>query len=202
MNSETRSYVPSEDGTAARKQFLRRQIREEVRALDPAYCAEADRVIAETLFSLPEYREARTVFCFVSLPTEVNTHPVLEHILSSGKTLAVPRSEGNGIMQAHIITDPAQDLARGMYGISEPSASLPVLPPEAFDLILVPCCTCSHSCRRLGFGGGYYDRFLSRTEAFRIALCREAVIKNDIPADPFDLPMDIVLTEAGVWRRS
>ena len=200
MTSEIPSSVPHEDNIAVRKQLLRRQIREEVRALDPAYCAAADRAIREILFSLPEYGSARTVFCFVSLPSEVNTRPILEHILSSGKTLAVPRSEGNGVMQAHVITDPEKDLSRGMYGIEEPSVSLPVLSPEAFDLILVPCCTCSHTGKRLGFGGGYYDRFLARTDAFRIALCREVLIKNDIPEDPYDLSMDIVLTEAGIWR--
>ena len=191
---------PGKDPADSRKQLLRRAVREEIRSLDPAYCTQADRKIRETLFSLPEYGSAHTVFCFVSLPSEVNTRPILEHILSSGKTLAVPRSVGNGIMQAHVITDPEKDLSRGMYGIFEPSASLPSLPPEAFDLILVPCCTCSHTGKRLGFGGGYYDRFLARTDAFRIALCREVLIKNDIPEDPYDLSMDIVLTEAGVWR--
>ena len=188
------------DDIPRKKTLLRRAVREKARSLDPARCKEADAAIFRLLLSLPEYRKAARIFCFVSRPDEVDTRPIMQHALSSGKTTAVPRCAGNGIMHAHYILDPEADLTPGMYGIPEPAAEAPAADPADFDLILVPCCSCSHTGKRLGFGGGYYDRYLEKTSAVTVALCREALITAEIPMDAFDRKMDIVLTEAGVFR--
>ena len=182
------------------KILLRRAIRSRARTLDPAYCRSADLAIREQLFIMPEYRNASRIFCFVSRPSEVDTRPIIQDALSSGKTVAVPRCAGNGIMHAHCIHDPDTDLSPGMYGIPEPSPETPLMDPSAPDLILVPCCSCSHTGKRLGFGGGFYDRYLTQTSAVTVALCREKLTVSEIPSEPFDRDMDIVLTEAGIFR--
>ena len=184
------------------KTVLRERIRKEIRFLTPEYCLSSDQKIRELLYSLPEFQNAGRIFCFVGRKPEVNTLPILHRILADGKQLAVPRCADPGIMHAHWITSPDTELFPGTWGIPEPAESAPVADPESFDLILIPCCTCTHTGKRLGYGGGYYDRYLSHTSSCRIALCREAIIKDDIPTDCYDLPMDIVLTEAGIWKAS
>ena len=168
------------DGLKEEKKLLRSRLRKKARSLDPAYCTAADLAIRELLFSLPEYQKASRIFCFVSQPTEVDTRPIILDALSKGKTIAVPRCVGNGVMNAHRIQDPETDLAPGSYGILEPSPESPVTDPAVLDLILVPCCSCSHDGRRLGFGGGFYDRYLEKTSAITIVLCREELICEEI----------------------
>ncbi len=182
------------------KKALRIAVRKTAGALDPAYCEAADLAVREQLFALPEYLNASRIFCFVSRAAEVDTRPIVRDALSRAKTIAVPRCAENGVMHAHIISDPETDLSPGMYGIPEPSPESPILEPAALDLVLVPCCSCSHDGKRLGFGGGFYDRYLENTGAVTIALCREKLISDGIPTEPFDRKMDIVLTEAGVFR--
>ncbi len=183
------------------KLLLRREIRSRALKLDPEYCRSADLAIREQLFDLPEYRNASRIFCFVSRPAEVDTRPIIHNALSAGKTIAVPRCAGDGIMYAHCIQDPDADLFPGMFGIPEPSPEARIMKPSDFDLILVPCCSCSHTGKRLGFGGGFYDRYLEKTSAVTIVLCREKLTVSEIPSESFDRDMDIVLTEAGVFRR-
>ena len=196
MNSNELLSIPISDQKAS----FRKQIRRELHMLTPEYCTASDTQIRHLLFSLPEYNHASRIFCFVGRKTEVDTLPILHHILSEGKQLAVPRCASPGIMFAHWITDPENDLFPGAWGILEPADSAPVAAPEEFDLILVPCCTCTHNGKRLGFGGGYYDRYLAQTSGCKIVLCRESLTKDDIPTDRYDLFMDIVLTDAGIWK--
>ena len=185
-----------------KKVKLRRLIRERSLSLDPAYCRAADQAIYDHLLSLPEYQNASRIFCFVSRPEEADTHAIILHALTEGKTIAVPRCEGDGIMHAYAIQDFPGDLQPGKYGILEPAGGCMRMDPADFDLLLVPCCSCTHDGKRLGFGGGYYDRYLPQTSAVTIALCREKLILPEIPAEPFDQNMDIVLTEAGIFRRT
>lgn len=182
------------------KKILRRKIRERALSLDPAYCRSADQAIYDQLLSLPEYQNASRIFCFVSRPEEADTHAIILHALTEHKTIAVPRCEGDGIMHAYVIRDFYRDLQPGKYGIPEPGGGCTRMVPADFDLLLVPCCSCTHDGQRLGFGGGYYDRYLPKTSAVTISLCREKLISPEIPAEPFDQNMDIVLTEAGIFR--
>ena len=182
------------------KRILRRKIRERALSLDPAYCRSADQAIYDQLLSLPEYQNASRIFCFVSRPEEADTHAIILHALMEHKTIAVPRCEGDGIMHAYVIRDFYRDLQPGKYGIPEPGGGCARMAPADFDLLLVPCCSCTHDGQRLGFGGGYYDRYLPKTSAVTISLCREKLISSEIPAESFDQNMDIVLTEAGIFR--
>ena len=82
----------------------------------------------------------------------------------------------------------------------QPAADAPLMDPADFSLVLVPCCTAARDGRRLGFGGGFYDRYLLKTNAVRAVLCRERVMCDDIPINSHDLTMDIVISERGVIR--
>lgn len=182
-----------------RKKALRREIKEAVAALDKGYTREADLQIFRHVTGLPEYEQAGTLFCFAGTSSEIDTAPILEDALGQGKRVGVPKCTARGIMEVREIRS-LRDLEAGKYGIMEPGAHTPVIQPEEIHLAIVPCMSCSHDGRRLGYGGGYYDRYLGRTRAVKAVICRERIMRADIPVEPHDQIMDMVISENGVWR--
>ena len=198
------------------KKELRARILERNAALDPSYTTEADRRIRELLLSLPEYRKAGTVFCFVGTDHEIDTVPFLDRVLRDGKTLCVPLCRGRRRMEARRITSLAQ-LQKGSYGIPEPDPdTTPIVQPVQIDLSVIPCVTCSHAGVRLGHGGGYYDtcfrELLPGSAGIRasgntgkdagmtaVMICRERLITENIPQEAHDLVFPFVVTEAGIF---
>ena len=142
------------------KQQLRATIRRLSAQLPFRYREAANRAIARHLLALPEYRSAGAVFCFVSAGREIDTRPILDQTLADGKMLCVPLCVADGIMELRAIRN-LEELFPGAYGILEPPADSPALSPDQIDLAVIPCVTCSREGRRLGRGGGYYDRFLA-----------------------------------------
>ena len=181
------------------KQQLRRIIRGLRAQLSEAYCLRANRAIAAHLLAMSEYQAAGTAFCYVSTGLEIDTWPVLEDVLASGKVLCVPLCVSNGVMELRQVTSLAQ-LAPGSYGIPEPPADNHVISPDAVDFAVLPCLTCNHLGQRLGQGGGYYDRFLSHYRGGSVLLCRELLIREEIPLEPHDYPIPWVLTEKGLYE--
>lgn len=163
------------------------------------YREAADRAIARHLLALPEYRSAEAVFCFVSAGREIDTRPILEQTLADGKMLCVPLCVADGIMELRAIRD-LKELFPGAYGILEPPADSPALSPDQIDLAVIPCVTCSREGRRLGRGGGYYDRFLAHYRGAAVLLCRERLLRQEIPFGVHDYPIPWVLTEAGLFE--
>ena len=181
------------------KQQLRATIRRLSAQLPFRYREAADRAIARHLLALPEYRSAGAVFCFVSAGREIDTRPILEQTLADGKMLCVPLCVADGIMELRAIRD-LKELFPGAYGILEPPADSPALSPDQIDLAVIPCVTCSREGRRLGRGGGYYDRFLAHYRGAAVLLCRERLLRQEIPFGVHDYPIPWVLTEAGLFE--
>jgi len=181
------------------KRQLRTTMRARAQQLPEAYTNGADQSIAARLLAMPEYREAETVFCFVGTSREINTLPILQDLLTSGRTLCVPLCVGEGRMELRKISS-LSELAPGAYGIPEPPPDSPRVAPDAVDFAVLPCLSCDHAGRRLGQGGGYYDRFLSVYRGGAVLLCREKLIRDEIPVEPHDHPVPWVLTEAGLFE--
>ena len=184
---------------AEEKQQLRKTIRALEKELPAAYKAESSAAIARHLLAMPEYREAGTVFCFVGTAREIDTTAILQDALDAGKRLCVPLCVGDGIMELRQITSLGQ-LSPGAYGILEPPADSPVIGPDGVDFAVLPCLSCSHSGHRLGQGGGFYDRFLAHYPGGAVMVCREKLIREDIPLEPHDCPVPWVVTELGLWE--
>ena len=102
-------------------------------------------------------------------------------------------------MELRQVTD-LKELSPGAYGILEPPAGSPSLSPDQADLAVIPCLTCSREGRRLGRGGGYYDRFLSRYRGAAVLVCREKLLRQEIPFGLHDYPVPWVVTEAGLFE--
>ena len=149
--------------------------------------------------AIPEYQEASTVFCFVGTIHEIDTRPILADALATGKRLCVPLCVGKGIMELRQIHS-LEELSTGAYGILEPPEESPVVCPDEVDLAILPCLTCNHLGQRLGQGGGYYDRFLSGYRGGTVLLCREKLIREEIPLEPHDYPVPWVLTETCLYE--
>lgn len=181
------------------KRRLRREMGERAAKLDMAYCCEADRAIFRYITELPEYQQAKCIFCFVGTESEVDTVPIIKDVLKKDKILGVPRCVGKGVMDVCRI-DSLDSLKPGRYGILEPGKDADLLRPEEIDVAVIPCLSCSPDGLRLGYGGGYYDRYLPQTKAFKTVICRERMMRENIPADLHDVVMDVVVCEMGVRR--
>lgn len=181
------------------KQRLRRTIRELENQLSPRYLETSARAIAARLLAMPEYRAAGTVFCFAGCGREVATRSILEDALAAGKLLCVPLCTAPGQMELRRITRLDQ-LSPGTFGIPEPPADSPAVETDEVDFAVLPCVTCDRAGRRLGRGGGYYDRFLACYRGGAVLLCREKLLREEIPVEPHDCPVPWVLTERGLYE--
>lgn len=182
------------------KKALRTEIKNRVKNMDDAYREESDRKIADNILGLNEYAAAKTVFCFVSTSAEINTRPIIEDAIASGKTVCVPRcAQEPGIMRLFSIRS-YEDLEAGKWNIFEPKKDCPEVKPEQIDFAVIPCASCSSDGRRLGYGGGYYDRYLENAKYPCAIICREKLMTEDIPVDEHDIEFSLIVTDRKISR--
>lgn len=181
------------------KQRLRRVVRGLEERLSPRYLELSGQAIAARLLAMPEYQAAGTVFCFAGAGREVDTRPILENALARRKTLCLPLCTSPGQMELRQVTA-LEQLVPGAFGIPAPPADSPLIQIDDVDFAILPCVTCDRSGRRLGRGGGFYDRFLSHYRGGSVLLCRERLIREEIPVEPRDCPVPWVLTERGLYE--
>lgn len=181
------------------KQKLRTKVRADEQKLSQKYKTRADKAIAGYLLEMPEYLAADTVFCFVGTAREINTRPILENALSLGKTLCVPLCTGPGQMDLRKISS-LDDLSIGSYGILEPHTDAPKISADDVDFSVIPCLCCARDGRRLGQGGGFYDRFFTSYRGAAVLICRERLLREEIPVEPHDAVIYWVVTEKGLYE--
>ncbi len=181
------------------KRALRAHVRAETEALGKEARRASDQALLAWALSLPVLAAAQTVLLFYGVGIEPRTAPLISALLAAGKTVALPRCLPDRGMEARRIFD-LDELRPGAYGIPEPPPACPVLPKEALDLILVPALCCDKSGYRLGQGGGYYDRYLEHYKGGTAALCRDALLRDELPREPHDRPVALVVTETRLFR--
>ena len=181
------------------QQLLRKTIRAAERELPQSYKDRSSAEICAHLAAMPEYLAADTVFAFVGTAREIDTTAFLEDVLARGKRLCVPLGVGDGLMDLHHITS-LEQLNTGAYGIQEPSEDTPIVPVDEVDFAVIPCLSCSHGGKRLGQGGGFYDRFLAKYRSAAVLVCRERLTREELPVEPHDLPIPWVMTEKGLYE--
>lgn len=180
------------------KSDLRRETAGRLSALSPAEIEEKSAIITEKLKQLAEYENARTVFVFIGVRQEPDTRAFIADALEKGKTVAVPLSYENGTMSLRIIKT-LSELTPGMYGIPAPPEDTPVLLPENVDLAVIPAVAYDVKCRRLGHGGGYYDRFLGNFRGTAVGIAFNECIYKEIPCEDHDLPVNAVVTDGETY---
>lgn len=178
------------------KKILRDQYRALRRELPAEEKEASDAAIAAQFLNSEYYRRCSSLFMYVSLPAEVDTGRILQVALRDGKTVAAPVCCPEDHSMTFYRIGGEEDLLPGSYGIREPDASCcaAVLPDE-MSLCLVPGFTFTPGGLRLGYGGGYYDRFLASFPGVSVGLCRGKWLAAALPADRFDRPVQVVATE-------
>ena len=179
------------------KRALRTAIVEARDALPPAVRAEASVRIAARVLALPQWTAARAVLLTLPFRSEWDTVPVARAALAEGKRVVVPRVDAPArVLDLHRIASLADDIVPGYRGIPEPRDTLPLAAMDEVDLALVPGVAFDEHGRRLGYGGGYYDRLLPllRREAPRIAGAFDEQVVPAVPAAAHDLGVDLVVT--------
>jgi 5-formyltetrahydrofolate cyclo-ligase len=183
-----------EETVHARKKQLRREVSALLKALPEAYRKAASTEIARQVLATPEYRNAKSVFLYIAMPTEPDTTEIIRHAFADGKTVCVPKCISKTEMLAVRIKN-TEALAPGAYGILEPADCTETLEAEDIDLILVPCVSASKDGSRLGHGAGYYDRFLEGNTDKTLCLCFQRALRDDIPMDANDVPIHRVISD-------
>lgn len=178
------------ENRALRKKLLRkhmRLLRDQISGRE-----EKSRHIAESVLGLEEVREARSVFCYVSFRSEVDTVPLLSALWRAGKITAVPKVDGRQMAFYEIHS--MDDLVCGYCGIPEPKPGCALM--RQADIIVMPGLAFDTEGHRLGYGGGFYDRFLEENpNAWKLALAFEEQIQSEIPSEKQDIRVDGIVTD-------
>lgn len=159
-------------------------------------------MIQQKLMDLPEFQLAQTVMLFLNFREEVETTAMAEATIAGKKRLILPRCAPHGILLPIQVRDLIKDIEPGTYGIREPKLTLGVVEPSDIDLIIVPGSGFDLQGNRLGYGGGYYDRFFMLLNPLipKIALGFECQIIPEVPVDQHDAKMTMLITENGVYN--
>lgn len=190
-------------------QALRRQLREGVlkirSGLSPAQVIEKSERIAARLLALEEYRRARAVMVYLDFRNEVQTAKLVKESMSAGKKVAVPvvTDVPGRRLTPSLLADFPGDLRPGAWGIPEPGPqNLRSFDPAGLDLVIVPGVAFDPAGYRLGYGRGFYDRFLPRTGQGTVfaGLAYDFQVLPCVHPEPHDIPVHLILTEERLIR--
>jgi len=156
---------------------------------------EKSQKICETVLKSNLFKNAKTVFVFLSFGSEVDTNLIVKTCFEQGKKVCVPVCKKDCKMDAVSIQNMA-DMVYNNYGIAEPNDVSNVVDKHDIDLIIVPGSVFDHDLNRMGYGKGYYDRYFVGTKAKRVALAFDVQIQNEpIPVGEYDVKMHCIVTE-------
>ncbi len=183
------------------KKSLRKQMLAQRKALSHAQWTESNRLAQENILSLPEFKRAQCIALYSSINHEVDTSKLLSAAIAAGKRVLYPVVCGREMILRQV--DDPEQLQRGFLGILEPCGAGEDYPADKPDLIVIPGVVFDPTGHRIGYGKGYYDRFLQHpgSRAVLVGLCHDfQLIDGKLPADRHDIRMDLIVTEQRVIR--
>ncbi|REL38214.1 5-formyltetrahydrofolate cyclo-ligase [Rhodohalobacter sp. SW132] len=186
----------TERSIAEKKENIRRSFLHVRRSLSEVEHLELSIRIADQLFNQHAFQKADTVHTYVSMEEqrEVSTTKIIETCFNMGKRVVVPKMKPNGKLSHHRIKS-LDDLYTNEWGVKEPFKEDPVDVSE-LSLIIVPMAAADFSRNRIGYGKGYYDRFLKNSNSFSVGLCYNCTLSwSSLPVETFDEQPNQVITE-------
>ncbi len=169
---------------------LRRSLSENVRK-------DIEERIYNNLVAMPQVQNCRTFLVYASSEIEVDTRRFIKRLLDEGKTVAIPKCEGK--LMKFLRIGSLGELVKSRFGVDEPISGAEITDFSG-TVCIVPALRFDKDGFRLGWGGGFYDRFLKDYQGYSVGICYEMCC-GDVPKDTFDIETDIVITENGIYSR-
>lgn len=178
------------------KQQWRKQLLESRESLSLEEWESTSEKIIERLKQSSFFKKAKTVHCYVSMNErrEVNTHPLIKEMIAGGKKVVTPVTNFKDGTLSHVALTSFDDLSPNKWGVLE-AENGEEADISKLDLVIVPMAGGDEACNRMGYGKGFYDRFLKDVSCPKIGLCFEQNIIKQVPVEPFDVPLDGIITE-------
>ena len=197
MNADNMSeYSPAEE-----KALIRKRIRGIRRSLSAEQITEASAAVAKKVTALTAFADSKLMLSYMPAKNELDVTLINRVALAAGKRIAFPLCIENGGLRL-LVPESADAFTVGSYGILEPDPDRSYeVTAEELDLIIVPGVAFSDDLRRLGQGGGYYDRLLAKTNAFTIGVGYDFQLLDSLPAEPHDLPLDMIVLPSLIFGR-
>ncbi len=181
-----------------KKELRKKCLNERSRIANTKVSSWSNRIISEFL-NLPQMENAKKIVAYASIRKEIETFELLEELLDQGYLLYLPYTRQDIVdLGTAQINNLDKDLRKGVFGVQEPIAKIrDEEVPADFDIIIVPGACFSTEGYRIGYGGGYYDSFLSKhaNGALKIGFCYDRFILDSIPVEAHDVPVDLIITE-------
>ena len=176
------------------KAELRKQVLQEMKALPLEQKQAMDQALTDQFLKHPFYQEAKVIATYLSFPHEFQTQELIEQALKDGKKVLIPKTYPKGRMN-FVVYDP-QQLVKTSFGLLEPQGDLEVVDASQIDLIHVPGLVFTTKGYRIGYGGGYYDRYLKHFSGHTLSTIYPCQIQDFIPEN-HDIPVQEVLIDEG-----
>ena len=176
------------------KSELRKQVLQEMKSTPQKQKMAMDQALTERFLNHPFYQEARVIATYLSFPHEFQTQELIEQALKDGKKVLIPKTYPKGRME-FVVYHP-QQLAKTSFGLLEPQGDLEVVEPSQIDLIHVPGLAFTREGYRIGYGGGYYDRYLEHFAGHTMSTIYPCQVQ-EFNSENHDIPVQEVLTYEG-----
>ncbi|MFH0908235.1 MAG: 5-formyltetrahydrofolate cyclo-ligase [bacterium] len=181
------------------KESSREAVRLRMIELDPAWILQASRKIQDTVIGLDEFARAEVVGCYVALPTEAQTGAIIAACRKAGKRICVPAYRPGKKDYAMSWYNAGDPMVMGPYGVPEPRTPQWMTPSD-IDAMIVPAVAFDEYGRRLGHGGGHFDRILTGFPGISVCIAFECQKLAAVPAEEHDCEVDLIVTERQIYR--
>ena len=176
------------------KSELRKQVLQEMKAIPQKQKNTMDRALTDRLLHHPFYQEAKVIATYLSFPHEFQTQGLIDQALRDGKQVLIPKTYPQGRME-FVVYDP-QQLVKTFFGLLEPQGDLEVVDASQIDLIHVPGLAFTTEGYRIGYGGGYYDRYLENFAGHSLSTIYPCQVQ-EFNSEDHDIPVQEVLIYEG-----
>lgn len=186
-----------------KKEELRKNLLEQREAIPEAAYYDLSADIIEELKKQDEFRAAEIIHCYISMNKrrEVETRELIKEILLKKRQVIVPVTNFENRTLSHVHLRSFEDLQKNKWGVLEPNNGEEVF-PDKVELVIVPVVAADEECNRIGYGKGFYDRFLKQVKCPKIGLIFDRNIVEKVPVEDFDIPLDKVITESRIIQRN
>ena len=177
------------------KKIIRKEIQEKLKKISDNDRKSFEEILYKKLFENENFKNANCIALTIPFGTEINTYPIIEKLLKNGKIVCSPICEKESRKMTFYKINSLDELVEGYYGIkTPPKIEENIIKKDEIDLIWVPGVGFDKNNYRIGFGGGYYDRYLKDFKGYTISLAFKEQIVEKVPTNEFDLPVDLVIT--------